>query len=341
MADGESRAQDETRSDPRPSQKMTVLRWTVAVVLIGSFVYLGRSYFGEFRRLLDVSPWIVAALFGIFMVTRFLNGVVYRLAARRLGAALDYWEAFVLVMTVSYLNLLLPKAGLTAPAIYLKRRYGVTYTRFTSTLLPTVVLQVMAFGVAGAVCQGVLNTAYGTPVHVGLLILFLGLVAVGALITVVPVQIPNSWQNRVAAFFQRIFNAWRLMQKSYGLIVRVLGIQIVVILLRGLRLHMAFLALGETVNFVAALVVSLLSQLAMLISLTPGALGFREGAIMYGSFLIGLRPDMCLAAAVLDRAVMTASQVVIGQMGLWFMFGPALKDSARRSARSSNEEPET
>jgi len=58
---------------------------------------------------------------------------------------------------------------------------------------------------------------------------------------------------------------------------------------------------------------------------TPGAIGFKEGAIVYGHFLLGQSPETCLAAAVLDRAVMIVSHVVIGQVGLWYYVGPVMK----------------
>jgi uncharacterized membrane protein YbhN (UPF0104 family) len=58
---------------------------------------------------------------------------------------------------------------------------------------------------------------------------------------------------------------------------------------------------------------------------TPAALGFREGAIVYGARVMQTTGDIALAAAVLDRVVGTACTVVVGQIGLWQLIRPVLR----------------
>jgi len=59
----------------------------------------------------------------------------------------------------------------------------------------------------------------------------------------------------------------------------------------------------------------------MLISITPAALGFREGGVLFGAALVGIAPGTALLAAVIDRLVCTAGIIAAGQGVLWWGIG--------------------
>jgi uncharacterized membrane protein YbhN (UPF0104 family) len=67
----------------------------------------------------------------------------------------------------------------------------------------------------------------------------------------------------------------------------------------------------------SALFVSLCADLGSLVSLTPAAVGFREGAMVFGASLIGLSTVPAVLAAIIDRVVCTAGLLVIGQLVVW------------------------
>jgi uncharacterized membrane protein YbhN (UPF0104 family) len=70
-------------------------------------------------------------------------------------------------------------------------------------------------------------------------------------------------------------------------------------------------------------------------SVTPSALGFREGGILLATPLMGPDVDrgMVLAATVLDRIVYSLVIVAIGQLGMWRLVGPVFKGKRATSPR--------
>ena len=91
----------------------------------------------------------------------------------------------------------------------------------------------------------------------------------------------------------------------------------VALVLYTLRLKLAFMAMDVEVSFLGVVVATMLGALAMLVSITPAGLGFREAAIAYSATMIGCSPSVAVAAAVLDRLVMTVCVVILAQVGLW------------------------
>ena len=88
-----------------------------------------------------------------------------------------------------------------------------------------------------------------------------------------------------------------------------------------MRLALAFHAIDVTPALAGLVLASLLGDLMFMLALTPGALGLREAAIVYGARIAGVTPEASLAAALLDRLVMTLVLLVLAQVSAWRLFG--------------------
>jgi len=302
-------------------QRSKIIKFLIGLILLGLLVYVGRRHFGKVDMLLDVSPVWVLAMAVLYLFTRLLNGEVVRLTAQALGKNLKRSESFFLVMAMSYQNLIIPKSGLSAPAIYLKVNYDLKLSQFTSFLLPTTILQLACFGITGLAAQVYLAWCANIPMQ-PVLAGFFGLLFAGnTILLFIRLRVPSGWrQNRIGRFILRLTEAWEQLRNNHSLIVKFIAWQLVIILLRAARLQVAFWALASEVSFSAALIVSLLAQVALFISLTPGALGFREAAIAYGGYLLSVPSAISLAVGILDRAIMIGCIVAIGAPALWFIF---------------------
>jgi len=74
-------------------------------------------------------------------------------------------------------------------------------------------------------------------------------------------------------------------------------------------------AIGAEISYVQALIVQSVGAFAILLPLTPGGLGIKEGFVSYLSYLVGLPADIAMLAALIQRA---ASMVVVFGFGLCF-----------------------
>src|SRR5262249_8824022 len=150
----------------------------------------------------QASPPAVVGVLLVYFATRALNGEVLKIALARLGHHISRYEAFMINIVMTYTNLLLPRAGLGAPALYLKVKHRVSYTEFGCLLLPNAVLQVLSIGVAGLVCQARL-WCIGEPLDLRITGVFAFALAASTLAARLRLNPPASCQGRFAQAIRR------------------------------------------------------------------------------------------------------------------------------------------
>lgn len=306
--------------------KARITKTAVGIGLLGLIVYFGRGYLHRLDVLGEVTPGMLALLGGLYLLMRGIQGEVFRLALKSLGLRIGRAESFLLTMLISLTNLVLPRAGMGAPAVYMKVRHSFRYPDFLSLLMPIFVLQLTCIGLVGLACQFWL-WASGAAAWQGVLAAALaGILAVSLAVLACPVRPPRRRDNRLANFFRRFLASWETLRKDRRLLLLILGLQAAVLLTQGLRLWCCFLAIGVEVPFAAIILASLLGHLGTLAGCTPGGLGLREAAIAVAAKMMDVDTDVAVAAAVLDRVVMTAWTLLLGL--------PAL-GSLHRSRRAS------
>jgi uncharacterized protein (TIRG00374 family) len=305
-------------------------RWLIklglALVVLAIFVWIGRRFFDDLPKLRQAKPLGILLIALIFIPTRLLTSEVMRIGLKALGHVVSVYEAFMVSMVNAYANLLIPRAGLGLPAVYMKMKHGVPIADFSSVqLVPMTVLQITTIGIAGIVCLAVLHLGYGKPWHLPLLAVFAFLAVGSAVAMVLPVSVPLRFQNRLAAFLRRMAESYQRLGRSGHTIAGSMLLHAAVLVLRAVRIYVAFRAMGQDVNFWGVFVGSLLADIGFFISVTPSALGFREGGVLLAAPLIGVTADMAVAATILDRIVYSLVIVVIGQLGMWRLVGPVFK----------------
>lgn len=311
-----------------------LIRIAVGLAIVAMLIYLARGYVGELRRLPQVSPFHVVGIFALYMAMRALNGQTTKLALAALGHAIPLVEAFMLAVLTTYANLLIPRAGLGLPAIYLKLRRNVSYADFTSQAMIVTTLQMGAIGAIGLVCQAVLTKLHGVRFDPLVCALFAGSLALGVGMPMIRPTLLADSTGKFANFIHRIAGAWGTIGRNRGTVLAILLWNVPMLLLRALRLQLAFYALGTPVGFVPAMVASLLADLAFFVSITPAGLGFRELGITYSAPMMGVTIGDAILAALLDRLVWTAGVVIVAQLGMWRLVRPAL-----RAAEEGRERP--
>ena len=156
----------------------------------------------------------------------------------------------------------------------------------------------------------------------------------------VPIPAGGLGHGRVAAFVSRLVGAWQKLGRSRAVLTRVLLMQSLMLFVRALRVFVCFRAVGQPVPYSGALAASLLADLAFVFAVTPTGLGFREAAVVYAARVMGTTGDVAMAAAILDRLVGTAVNIVVGQLGIWQFIRPALRAASPSvTARSSGLTP--
>jgi uncharacterized membrane protein YbhN (UPF0104 family) len=282
--------------------KDRLIRLLIAIAVLAPLVWLGRRYYDDLRELRSVRPTFVFAILALYVFMRVFNGLITRIALAALGHVITLYEGFMLAVLTTYANLVIPRAGLGVPALYLKSRRGVSYADFTSQALVVTAFQMGSIGALGLGSQAVLNAFYGVRFDPLVAIVFLIALVGGLGMPMIRPVLFREHTGRIASFVRRVSEAWGKISASHAAVFAMLVWNVPLLALRALRLQVSFWAVGASnVGFPAVFIASLLSDLMFFVSVTPAGLGFREAAITYSSTMLGTTPEQAFNASVLDR----------------------------------------
>lgn len=294
-------------------------RALATLALLLALGWLGRRHAGDLDRLAAAKLGPVFWMAVSVVLARWIFSDIARHTLATLGHPIARFEVFALTVLSAVPNLLVPRTGFGALGVALRARHGVPLAVSGSLLLPLSVLDLVVVAAAGLIVQATLIGF--TPPHSGAIAAtFAGVFAVACAALFPPVRVPFA-PAPLREFLARLGDAWAHLRGSRGFALRSLALLFAITALQALRLGLAFEALGATPHFAGLVLASLVGDLMFVLALTPGALGLREAAIVYCADLAGVTPAASLAAAVLDRIVMTVVLLALAQLAAWRLFG--------------------
>ncbi len=265
-----------------------------AVIILASFafiVYYWRSHPEIVTQLKQVSPLTIAALLGLYAVMTFVLVLIYDTILQMCGKRIPIAENSLLTMYSSIINFFGPlQSGPGFRTVYLKQKHGVSMRSYISGTLVYYAL----FGMFNAVflALGIITLAYAPFL---LLAVVMAILAVGYIFGRAGSRSGRSSSSSIMKRFQPyvsgpLFTRLAILSLLQAVIV-------VVIYTTELR------AIGNPVSLTQAIAYSGAGSLALFVSLTPGALGFRESFQYVSQGIHHVNSNAIVTANLLDRSV--------------------------------------
>lgn len=257
---------------------------------------------------------MIAIPFGILVL---LDGVFIKVILKTFNQSISVLESFY-VSNISYLgNYFLPmRGGAVIRSVYLKKNFNFPYTYFVSTLYGFYIIVFLVNSFLGLVALLVIQFKYGVvsiPLYVffGLLFLLMLLLSLFKFPTEKINQGRYRIVNKVLKIIKDIFNGWNIIISNKQLLISLILITIAKFVVSAFLFFIEFTALGIESNFVNVLLYNCLSGVSLLVSLTPGSLGVREGIFVITSDILGISNEQVMQLALLDRGMVVITLVVL------------------------------
>lgn len=249
----------------------------IIAATLGAFVWFFVTHPEVAQRLRSVGLPSAVMLVALYGVMTCLLAFIYDLTLRLCGTRLSYGENFLLTAYSSIVNFFGPlQSGPGMRMVYLKKKHGVSARRYMlATLLYYAVFAMVSAGFF------VLGTGVWWLVPPAM-------IAVGAVST----WVIKRHVRRVDGL--QLQTSWQLLA---GFVAGVVGQLVVVALIYAVELQ----ALQQSFNLQQVLAYTGTANFALFVSLTPGALGFREAFLLFTRQLTGLDSGTILAASAIDR----------------------------------------
>jgi uncharacterized protein (TIRG00374 family) len=282
----------------------------INLTIIAALVYYLYINTDQYINLLHVSVPGIIILLVLASVFPFINGLINVYMFQGLGAVLVMRDAFFIAAASTLANELPVSGGIIAKGYYLKRLHNVSYTKFFSATLALFVCTVAVNGLIGLAT--LLYWLFIKKIVVPASLLFgFAMMAACFLIFYIPLEhlrIPNRMQQLTS----QALEGWMIMNKNPALLLKLLGLQSILMLLLATRYYVAFRMLSQNISLGQVILFSSATVLTQLVSIAPGGLGVREAIVGAVSSSLGFDLGVSVAAVSLDRLVSTFFNVLVG-----------------------------
>ncbi len=258
-----------------------------AFLVLASFAFLAYYWHAHpeiVTQLQSVSLPTILMLLSLYLIMTLLLVLIYDTILRICSKPIPLGEHTLLTMYSSIINFFGPlQSGPGFRTVYLKQRHGVPIKSYLSTTLVYYAL----FGGFNLLflAVGIIPLAYAPILLLILLAVYLS---------------RTHWAGRIA-FLSRFNHSLRnSLAARLAALTLLQAILVVVIYSAELR------AVGSPVSLTQAIVYSGAGSLALFVSLTPAALGFRESFQYVTQGIHHVDSNAIIAANILDRSVYVA-----------------------------------
>jgi uncharacterized membrane protein YbhN (UPF0104 family) len=277
-----------SRTFIRPALAALVLSLTVA-----AFTYYLIHHPDTMRQLGSVSPVVLGLLFVLYGV--FLSTLVWiqRATLELCDITLGRRESFLLIMYSSIINFFGPlQSGPAFRAVYLKRRHNIKLRSYTAATL--------LYYFFYALFSGLFLLTY-----------FIGLWTLAGLLCVV-VAASLTLHKFGAKFLPARVRELRLQHAGQLAVATLAQVSVFAVIF-----YIELNSLAQHVDKVATLIYTGAANFALFVSVTPGAIGFRESFVVFTQQLHHISSPQIVAASLIDRGVYIVFLAVLAV----FIFG--------------------
>jgi len=316
------------------------LSMALTVAVIAAFVFYFMVNLHKFRPLLHINLLLLLVIAAADISSVAVSGLFTKFILKPFNKHIPLKESFFVSLISSVGNFFAPVgAGFGFRAIYLKRKFGLPYSEYISTLSGNYILVFLVNSGFGLLSLYLLkqrhNSEYGVLVAVFAVLFLVSLVL--SLVRI-PMKDTALQRNRYAKSFirnlARITKGWNHIVSRRRLMLQLACLTILNLVITMLITLTIIKSLHLNITFAPLLLFSVLGSLSLFINLTPANLGVKEAIYLFSSSILGFSAAQILSIALIDRGVLFLVLLV-----LW-LFSSRLQSgvSSFNPSRNLNED---
>ncbi len=277
------------------------------LMLFGFYLYQNP----EIIELVLSTNWTyIVLIMGVYLLVFLFEGLFIKISLDIFQKSIKVGESFFLATVSRIGNYLLPmRAGAVFRATYLKKKHDFPYSNFLSTFYG---YYVIFFLTNSVISVGILLIKYFNNNELYLtLMTFFSLILVGML-ALIFIRLPidrfikktDGIIGKMLTYLNKFIKGWDLIVKDSKDFLMLLLISFGNIFLNVIIVYIEFIAIDKVPKILDVIFYTAISGVSLLVSITPGSLGIREGIFLLTSKSLGLEEHEIMRLAFLDRGVM-------------------------------------
>lgn len=302
-----------------------VISILVLVILIIIAIFYLNRYREDFYLVKNISILQLVILSLLVNLSGLVSGVRIKIFANFFKIHLTFVEWFGLKEVTSMGNYLTPfRGGAGVRAFYLKKKYKFPYKLFLSTMGGNFIVAIFTYSLIGMLLLLWIYIRYSAFNYILFVIIVVALLSSLAIILFsnkIP-RIEIKMFKKIIDFMYKVKGGWEYIRKDPKKIFKIILVEFFYIFFDALSLYYTFIILLTKVPFTYVMLMTVIGSLSILIAITPGGLGIKEGALVWVSTLMGVSLEVALYAAIIVRLVMLIWAFTLGPIFSYILIRP-------------------
>ncbi len=287
------------------------VRLFIQLAVLGYIIYYLFSRKAELTKLWSVSFVDAASIFLLVFLGNLIRSYELKYIVSILNAQISFSEAFYVTVGSNLLNNLPMNVGTIAKARVLKKHSAMKYAHFVSVMSAFTLITLLAGGALGIMSIAFSGDLLKTE-NIVLAMLFSSSIIIPILVLYIPASWGSSRNGWLRTALADMLDGWSQIRKSKTGILLLFITAVIRHVMVALRLWICFEALNTPVTIFGCIMFAVVSNLLLIVNITPGSLGLREVLIGAIAQFTGLDFQRGLFVASLDRLFTLLFAVVVG-----------------------------
>ena len=293
------------------------LKIVITIAVLGFFVYYFINNKEDLLKVLSVPILPLVGIMISYSIVFYLNGVFIKVILKTFKKKISLIESFYVSVISSLGNYFLPmRGGAVIRSVYLKKNFEFPYEYFVSTLYGYYIIVFLVNAFVGLISLVVISMKYGIT-SIPLYLFFGGLFVAMLVLSFVKFPVKkikgskNKVLDKVLSVIKNILEGWNMIVENKRLLISLIVITLVALVAGIALFYFEFRALSIDASIMNVILYNCLSGVSLLVSITPGSLGIREGIFSITSDILGISNEQIMQLALLDRGVSVIVLVVL------------------------------
>lgn len=285
--------------------------WGLTGILTVWLAYFAVNQWDKFTILFSLSPYQVAVLFLVGVMSSLIGGLTRKLTASRLGVKLSFLDWYGVTMFGNLLSLVLPARGeLLFSAYYLRQKCGLSLTRFGSIAYGSTIV------VLGVLClQSIFGLGHMWYTRDIWFPEIFGIVMATTVVIFGLAYLPLGFvkgESLLSKTIRLFLEGWQIIRSDRRVMAKLIALSFTGSMIFAVNTYLSYRYLGFEIDMGAIMLASAIIKISLLATITPGNLGIKEAVTGFASYIIGVGFAEGVVVSVLQRVIAILVYMLIG-----------------------------
>ncbi|MHA1233019.1 MAG: lysylphosphatidylglycerol synthase transmembrane domain-containing protein [Candidatus Helarchaeota archaeon] len=262
----------------------------------------------EVIKNISLSDFLLVSLATIIIVI--INAILNHSLLLRLNDQIRFSDSLLLQFANNLLNKITPHTGIIFRGFYFKNVYNLDLSKYLATIAGVYIISFGLNALVGLISSYIIYEQSG--IYNIAIIIFLSFITLFTAILMFFSPVINNRDGFVRRNLGKMIDGWNIIKTNPIMVVFFIFTSILITSFSVLQQYFSFRSIGTINDITSLFYLSSLSNLTLLISITPSGIGIRESIYAFSSEVVNIDINILLLSSLLTRVITFFTSCILG-----------------------------